>query len=203
MSGEPNIPNQPSEEAAATRRISDEARAASAVPSGAPAEWRPTLEDVIREQEQPLLRYAARIVRDHAAAQDIVQTALIRLCRHWPALRATPSRIVPWLYRTTHNAAVDYIRGEERHRKATEDMAREAVPGDLTAETVDERRACVEAELNRLSPGEREVLLLRLDAGLSYRQIAEITGRTVGNVGCLLHHAVRRIAAALKARGDL
>ncbi len=148
------------------------------------------------------MRYASRIVRDPTAAQDIVQTTLIRLCAHWTALSATPGRIVPWLYRTAHNAAVDHIRREERHRRAAETMAHEA-SSSCSAAQPDERRRAIENELGRLSEGEREVLLLRLDAGLSYQQIAEVTGRTVGNVGCLLHNAVRRLAAALKARGEL
>ncbi|MCX7818040.1 MAG: sigma-70 family RNA polymerase sigma factor [Kiritimatiellae bacterium] len=173
------------------------------MPTSGAAAGTPTLDGVIREQERPLLRYATRIVRDHAAAQDVVQTAMIRLCRHWAMLSATPARIVPWLYRTVRNAAVDHIRREERRRRATEAMAREVTAPASPSPGPDERRRWVELQLEQLSTGEREVLVLRLEHGLSYRQIADVTGRTVGNVGCLLHNAVRRISAALKARGDL
>jgi DNA-directed RNA polymerase specialized sigma24 family protein len=44
-------------------------------------------------------------------------------------------------------------------------------------------------------------VILRLQEGLSYQEIAGITGRTEGNVGCILHHAVKKIAAGLKKSG--
>lgn len=191
------------EESAVERRIHGGTRPTPDSMSLALSEPKLSLDEVIVQQERPLLRYAARITRNQAAAQDVVQTVLIRLCRHWSRLAVTPERIVPWLYRTTHNAAVDLIRREERLRRATEAMIQEAPSPNPGVPVVDERRQCVESELARLPPSEREVLWLRLDAGLSYRQIAEITGRTVGTVGCLLHNAVRRIAAALNARGEL
>ena len=51
--------------------------------------------------------------------------------------------------------------------------------------------------LTQLSPRQQEVLRLRLGAGLSYREIAEVTGLTVGNVGFHLHEAVRSLRQQL------
>ena len=51
--------------------------------------------------------------------------------------------------------------------------------------------------VHRLSPRQQEVLRLRLQAGLSYREIAEVTGLTIGNVGFHLHQAVRNLRDAL------
>ncbi len=47
--------------------------------------------------------------------------------------------------------------------------------------------------LTRLSPRQQEVLRLRLGAGLSYREIADVTGLSVSNVGFHLHEAVRNL----------
>jgi len=44
-----------------------------------------------------------------------------------------------------------------------------------------------------LTPRQQEVIRLRLQADLSYREIAEITGMTVSNVGFHLHAAVRSL----------
>ncbi len=192
------------EETPAPRRIvvgRPEGGGIAAGPSSAP-----TFDAVVRERERALVRYAARILNDADAAQDVVQTAFLRLHEHWERLSAEPARIVPWLYRTVHNAAVDHIRREERRRRAHEESARDpaltlAAAG---ADSADEaRRRLVERELARLSPGEREVLALRLEHGMPYRDIARVTGRTTGNVGCLLHNAVRKLAAALREGGAL
>ena len=48
-----------------------------------------------------------------------------------------------------------------------------------------------------LSPRQQEVLRLRMQAGLSYREIAEVTGLTVSNVGFHLHAAVRSLRDSL------
>lgn len=51
--------------------------------------------------------------------------------------------------------------------------------------------------LTRLSPRQQEVLRLRMAAGLSYGEIAEVTGMTVGNVGFHLHEAIRSLRQKL------
>jgi RNA polymerase sigma-70 factor (ECF subfamily) len=52
--------------------------------------------------------------------------------------------------------------------------------------------------VGRLPEAERQVVLLRLQEGLSYQEISRITGRSEGNVGCLLHHAVRKLGKWVK-----
>ena len=52
--------------------------------------------------------------------------------------------------------------------------------------------------LDTLSLPERQVLLLRLQEGLSYAEIADVTGRSSGYVGTLLHQAVKKLAATIQ-----
>ena len=108
-----------------------------------------------------------------------------------------------WLYRVTHNEAVDYLRHERRLRVLHEGQGQEA---ELRREKVDGKEgdgktARLELVLqcvDRLDAAEREVLLLRLQEGLSYEAISRVTGRTEGNIGCLLHHAVRKVGAMVR-----
>ncbi|MFN2351679.1 MAG: sigma-70 family RNA polymerase sigma factor, partial [Kiritimatiellia bacterium] len=55
--------------------------------------------------------------------------------------------------------------------------------------------------LRHLSVPEQQIMVLRLQEGLSYREISRITGRTEGNVGCILHHAVKKVSTKLKKAG--
>jgi RNA polymerase sigma-70 factor (ECF subfamily) len=55
--------------------------------------------------------------------------------------------------------------------------------------------------MHTLHPREQQVLLLRLEEGLSYKEISRVTGRSEGNVGNLLHHAVRKLSTSLKKAG--
>ena len=73
-------------------------------------------EAIVSEYESALLRYAARIVGGPNAAQDVVQNTFLKLFKHWNE-GATPSRqLAAWLYRVTHNCAVDFLRKETRRQ---------------------------------------------------------------------------------------
>lgn len=162
-------------------------------------------ETIVARYERALLRYATRLLNDADAAQDVVQEAFIRLFRRrappWP----DDGRIRQWLYRTTHNAAIDFIRSEQRRRDLHERDALERSHSSAPVaadrlETADRHRLVLQF-VARLDPSEREVLLLRLQEGLSYAEIARATGRRVGTVGCLLHTATRKLAEGLRRAG--
>lgn len=146
-----------------------------------------------------LHRYATRFVRDADAARDVVQDVFIRLSRLPGDKRPAPGAAKSWLYRVTHNQAVDYIRGEQRRRKLHETHAKlEAV--NRPAATADKLEAVLR-HVHALEEKQRSVLLLRLQEGLSYREISDITGYSEGNVGYLLHHAVAAIGDLVRKEG--
>ena len=129
------------------------------------------MDTVMATYEAALLRYATRLLNNAVAAQDVVQTAFIRLHEHWAECGGwAADHLKNWLYRTTHNAAVDFIRHEERLRKLHGSHAAE------TGETADaeqgreleadDRRKLVLSFVAALDGAEREVLL-RLQEGLS------------------------------------
>ena len=162
------------------------------------------MEAIVSAHEAPLLRYAAGILGSSHAAQDVVQNAFIKLFREWkPGVRPTEA-IRGWLYRVVHNEAVDYLRRETRlhllHEAHAQQLmaAASANPGPDRAEQMQ----MIVAQIRRLSLGEQQVLLLRLQEGLSYREISEVTGRTEGNVGCLLHEAVRKLSGMMRKRAE-
>lgn len=166
----------------------------------APAKHEYHVETIVAEYETSLLRYAARITNNPVTAQDVVQNVFIKLCRSGHVLSDPASSLKAWLYRVTHNEAVDHIRRESRLTALHTRHAEERQAGrDSDCDAVDaERRERVLACLRKLHPREQQVVLLRLDQGLSYKDISAVTGRTEGNVGNILHHAVRKLSAELK-----
>ena len=68
-------------------------------------------------------------------------------------------------------------------------------PLDSLSQSEEQRR--VEAAIHELPEREQELLTLRLTNELSYKQIAEVTGLTVSNVGFLLHQAISRLRTSL------
>jgi RNA polymerase sigma factor (sigma-70 family) len=149
------------------------------------------LTDLMNTHAPSLHRYAARLICDADAARDIVQQVFIRLSQLDPAKQPAPAAAKSWLYRSTHNLAVDHIRADQRRKRLHEEHAhrqRLDAPANQTR-----KHEHVLHLIQRLDPNPKTVLLLRLQEGLSYREIAETTGQSEGNVGYLLHHAVRQL----------
>lgn len=152
--------------------------------------------------QAPLLRYAARLLNNATLAQDAVQNALVKLTRRVPPPDGPSDEVRNWLFRVTHNEAVDLIRAEESRHRTLERFAQQQMC-ETAEDAADEREALVLACLPALPPLQRQVVLLRLQQGLSYEAIAEIVGEKSGYVGNLLHHAVKALAAEVKRReGD-
>ena len=163
------------------------------------------LEAIIVEFEAPLLRYAARIANNSSAAQDIVQTTFIKLCQYWRSDAHPTPQLSAWLYRVTHNAAVDYLRKESRHHALLQQHSEErqclSQPGrDGPGLSEMARRAAKTLQI--LSLRERQTVILKVYEEKSYREIGEITGLSEGNVGYILHHAMKKLAAALRSSKD-
>lgn len=125
-----------------------------------------------------------RLVDEHAAAlvlyarqwcstpEDVVQNAFAKLA----ALRNSPENVVPWLYRVVRNEAISALRASERRRRH-ERLAAGRVP--VWFITVDEAAPDIEAAtaaLQTLPLQEREIIVAHLWGGLTFEQIAELTG---------------------------
>ena len=169
--------------------------------SATPQEWA-TIEEVFAALESPLLAYASRLVGDFAVAEDVVQDAFMKLHSQFHQVR-TPQ---PWLYRTVHNLAVDHQRRASRI-VLVDDRTPDDAPANDTADSQpmpDEQIArwegigLVRLVLETLDVRSRELIELRFHEDLSYKEIAERTGLTVGNVGYILHHALKAMALELE-----
>jgi RNA polymerase sigma factor (sigma-70 family) len=150
-----------------------------------------------------LVRFAGRLLGDREAAQDVVQEAFLQVARHpWRLLGVDSCH--NWLLRVTRNLGVSRIRRDSRARKHTEAFAAQAT-AEATTRSQDpvaalereEVRTKVREAIHRLPPRYREVLLLKVEEEKSYREIAEITGLTVTNVGYLLHRAMKELSTRL------
>lgn len=183
------------------------ASAAPASPSGADPG---TIAGLFEALESPLLAYALRHVPEPDMAQDIVQEAFLRLHARFSEVRE-PRR---WLYRTVHNLALNRRRDERKLVPLPTSPGGAAEPGtgpdaDLADPAVlpDEQIAHWEAVglvrlgLEGLDARSRELLALKFTQDLSYKEISQRTGLTVGHVGYLLHHSIKALAAELAKAG--
>ncbi len=168
-------------------------------PKGRPPKaW---VSQVFAERSAPLVAYvASRLHGRIEDAQDVVQEAFVKLCQEaWPDIEPYA---IAWLYRTCRNRAIDLLRRERRMSTAglndeltrLPDVALQQ-PDDLAERG--EQMQQLQAQIGQLSEQQQEVLRLRLHGGLSYKQIADVTGLTVSNVGFQMHDAISRLRGKL------
>lgn len=156
------------------------------------------LRDALMRHEGPLMRYASRLVGDVEQARDVVQETFLRLCREDAA--KLDGRLAAWLYRVCRTRALDLKRKEGRMRVVATELDPPGIsqepPPDHAAEARDDH-AKVTRWLALLPDNQQEVVRLKFQGGLSYREISEVTNLTVTNVGFLLHTALKTLRAKM------
>ena len=157
------------------------------------------LRKILEEFEGPLTSYAARITGDPERARDVVQDAFMLLCRENPA--ELDGRVAQWLFAVCRNKALDVCRKEGRMQTLTERQATDRESHDRNpaiAAEQDETRNRVLKLLAELPVNQQEVVRLRFQNGLSYKDIAVVTRLSVSNVGYLIHAAIAKLRERMK-----
>jgi RNA polymerase sigma-70 factor (ECF subfamily) len=150
-------------------------------------------EMLLARYQKPLFSFIFRMVGDFHKAQDIFQETFFRVFRN--AWRYDESlRFSPWLYRIARNLCLEEIRRRKRVKIILVDEGAKLQPKELWGretldEEVEEMRRIVERAILQLPERQREVLLLRENQGLSYEDIAQITGMSVPAIKSCLHRA--------------
>lgn len=163
---------------------------------------------VIRYQAR-IVSFAAAIVHDTGAAEDVAQEAFIRT---WKGLRnfRGDSAFKTWLYRIASNVARTHLERQGRQaRFGSESLDDEAaalradeVPSGATGveETLTTREA-IDGALARLPEDWRLAVVLRDIEGLDYKEIAEVTDAPIGTVESRIFRARRRLRPLLRSVG--
>lgn len=166
--------------------------------SPTPTAWSAeAIERLVHQYERPLLAYANKMLGgDWQGAQDAVQETFLRLCR--ADRDKIESRVAPWLYSVCRSRVIDMQRTNRSTPVDTSDVqVADPTPDASQAISANEEHEQLAVMVDQLSPRQQEVLRLRMQAGLSYREIAEVTGLTSSNVGFHLHAAVRKLRDSL------
>lgn len=150
------------------------------------------------EAELPgLRRYARALARDTEAANDLVQETVLRAVARWEQWRGE-APLKSWLFAILRNTFLQSARARARWRTVSADLA-VTMRDDAAPAAVDPLfLRDLSAALEDLTPEQREILFLVAVEGLSYREVAELTGARIGTVMSRLSRA----RAVLRDRTD-
>ena len=153
-----------------------------------------------------LYRFFMAAVGDRHQAEDLTGTAIVSAIEGLPGFRGPVDALGGWLFQIARHDLYDYRRRQARSRnEPLDDNLPEAAaaagavdPEELAIERLEGTR--VMAALGKLSPDQREVLLLRMAGGLTAPEVAEILGKTTGAVKALQHRGLASMARVLGLR---
>jgi RNA polymerase sigma factor (sigma-70 family) len=151
-----------------------------------------------REARDDVYAYAATLLRDAGAAEDVTAQAFERAYRkrgRYDARRGSPRA---WLFGIARNAALDELRRRKRAATAEIPPPPPAPGPDELAEQTAQREA-VRRALSRLAARDRELIALRYHAELSTAELAAVLGVSQTNAGTLLHRAMTKLRESLDA----
>ena len=152
------------------------------------SEW---IAEALKSHEARLLRYATWLMGDLESAREIVQETFLRL---WKEKRteAIAGYLPQWLFTVCRNLAFDTRKKEARmtplgdaHIGVDSRLHEKQTAGEIFR------------MLDRLPKNQREVVYLKFQCDLSYKEISEITKLSVTNVGFLMHTALRGLRKEL------
>jgi RNA polymerase sigma-70 factor (ECF subfamily) len=164
-----------------------------AAATAAPAEAEIAFERLYRANRDDLYAYVAGLLRDRAAAEDVVAAAFERAYRK--RRRFDPDRGTPraWLFGIARNAALDELRRRRRQAPLVGEVGDPGASAPGEAEAGMTLRIAVRDALGSLLPRDRELVALKYFAGLSNAEIARVLDVSESNAGTLLHRALEKL----------
>lgn len=173
------------------------------------------METLFLRYRQSVYSWLLRMTGDAAEAEDIYQDVWIKVIRHAADYRSGSFRA--WLWQIVRNKATDRMRkmspslildspisaegeGEETIvDQLSDDRAADAL---MQIEEVERQRVVCEA-IEALPMAQREVVLLRINGELSFKEIADMLAAPMGTVLARMHKAVKSLKDTLAKKGIL
>jgi RNA polymerase sigma-70 factor (ECF subfamily) len=147
-------------------------------------------EQLVREFQADVYRFAWHLTRDRDLAEDVTQDAFLRAFRFIDGFRGD-RKFGSWLFSITRNCAMDALRRRRFPLVHELDLEIEGSVGDATA------HAELDAALRSISEEHREAFLLIEVFGLNYQEASDVLGVAVGTVKSRMFRARKALCAAI------
>ncbi len=115
-----------------------------------------------------LLAYGCALLRDRSAAEDVLHQVFVRLLRGGLAIDGSAAA---YLHRAVRNAALNHVRSRSREVELGQDAGWLVAPAGTT-----ETAVALESALAALPQEQREIIVLRLWADMSFEEAAGVVG---------------------------
>jgi RNA polymerase sigma-70 factor (ECF subfamily) len=163
-------------------------------------------ERLVREYGDRIYRFVKRLAGERPA-EDLTQEVFIRVHRSIESYRPD-GRFESWLFTIANHLCIDHARRRRPEASLSEqdgqfgpDRFASTSRGPLESMEDDERRRAILAAVDRLPFEQRQVFLLREEAGMSFREIADLAGCPLNTALGRMHYAMEALRKSLRAYG--
>lgn len=170
---------------------------------------RNAISNLIERHNRRVRDYINMLVKNHDLAEDIAQEAFIKAVRVIDEGRYTDNgKFLSWILRIAHNLVIDHFRAQRQNKTVSETDTGYDVLGTLKFAEHTVEDALVNEQIERdvralveLLPDEqREVVMMRYFAGLSFKDIAEQTNVSINTALGRMRYALINLRRMIKEK---
>lgn len=159
---------------------------------------RDALEEIVSRYQKAIFFFILRMVWDETDAADLSQKTFLNAFRNIRGFDGRSS-FKTWLYRIAINVCKNHFRDDPRRREVNiEGMVFVDGTNALEHMISQEERRGLSLALSELPEKQRHTIILKVYQGLTYREIAEITGSSEGTAKANFHFGVKKLRRILQ-----
>ncbi len=144
-----------------------------------------------------IYRYVFYQVKDKAVAEDITEEVFIKAWKAIKSCKGKEQTFLPWLFRIAHNHIIDTFRKKKEELLVEMETVADVFDHRLEVETKLEQQQLLKV-IGRLTPNQRQVIILKFLEGLDNGQIGQVMHRSQGAIRVLQMRALATLRQTLK-----
>ena len=166
---------------------------------------------LVERHQDRIFGFLMGMVKERAVANDLFQETFLRVVNAMQDGSYTAQgQWLSWVMRIARNAAIDYIRKQKKWK----DVPQDKDDGRSFWDTLEsdtpyadeelhraEQRDWLDEHIQQLAPEQREVLLLRQETDLTFREIAELTDVSINTALGRMRYALKNLRKMIESSG--
>ena len=151
--------------------------------------------EMFRTLAGPVYGYAMSVLGNPADAEEVLSETFLRVCKKCDQYHGR-GRIRAWVFSIAHRLCIDVLRRKARHTKpmSLPEQLASGQPSPTVLTERHERETIISAAVEKLPPQQKEVVMLKIYGGLTFREISEALNMPLNTALGRMHQALKRLA---------
>ena len=155
---------------------------------------------LLQNYQEKLYWHVRRMVHEHDDANDVLQETFVKVYKYLHNFKGD-SKLFTWLYRIASNECLTYLKKQQKHRSSSLDNDENSLENQLEADSFfegDEAMIILKKAIETLPEKQKLVFNMKYFDAMSYKDISEVLGTSVGGLKASYFHASQKIEAYVK-----